>query len=41
MLARSFYRASKSTIDANVGVQEFVYAIRDTTRNFYRALKVI
>ena len=41
MLARSFNRASKSTIDASVGVQEFVDAIRDTTRNFYRAPKVL
>ena len=41
MLARSFDRASKSTIDASVGAQEFVDAIRDATRNFYRAPKVL
>ena len=29
MLARSFDRASKSTIDASVGAQEFVAAICD------------
>ena len=34
MLARSFDRASKSTIDASVGAQEFGDAIRDATRKF-------
>ena len=41
MLARSFDRASKCIIDASVGAQEFVDAIRDATRNFYRAPKVL
>ena len=34
MLARSFDRASKSTIDASVGAQEFVTVICDAPRKF-------
>ena len=38
MLARSFHRASKSIIDASVGVQEFIAAICDEPRKFCHAL---
>ena len=41
MLARSFNRASKSTIDASVGVQELGHTIRDATGPSFRAPKVL
>ena len=41
MLARSFDRASKSIIDASVGAQKIVSAIRDVRLPIYRAPKVL
>ena len=41
MLARSFDRASKSIIDASVGAQKIVSAIRDVSLPIYRASKVL
>ena len=41
MLARSFNGASKSAIDASVGVQETVSTIRGVRLPIYRAPKVL
>lgn len=41
MLARSFDRASKRIIDASVGAQKIVSAIRDVRLPIYRASKVL